>query len=126
MEDYSKRMERIKDKMYPEMIVNNEKSKRKVNIPLGQHNYMRPYKNYGDNVYNMQNENLYDDLTQMEYAIFGTEFSSDDMNTRIKRLNSAAKAKKSSKKYDSQKFQQHVSTAMEIGAMILMILAMVL
>ena len=58
--------------------------------------------------------------------MFGTEFSTDDMNTRIKRLNSANKAKKTSKKYDSQKFQQKMSTAMEIGAMILMILAMVL
>ena len=71
-------------------------------------------------------DNLSDNLTQMEYDMFGTEFSSDDTQTRIKRLNSANKAKKTSHKYDSQKFQQHMSTAMEIGAMILMILAMVL
>ena len=58
--------------------------------------------------------------------MFGTEFSNEDAQTRIKRLNSANKAKKSKPKYDSQKFSQHMSTAMEIGAMILMILAMVL
>ena len=74
----------------------------------------------------MSGDNLSDDLTQMEYDTFGTEFSSDDTNTRIKRLNSAQKAKKSSRKYDSQKFSQHMSTAMEIGAIILLILAMVL
>ena len=137
VDDYSKRMERIKAKMYPEIIdnnknynayniYNNENLKRKIYKPLEQHKYIQPYSNYGDNQESFQSENLYDDLTQMEYDMFGTEFSTDDMNTRIKRLNSANKAKKTSKKYDSQKFQQKMSTAMEIGAMILMILAMVL
>ena len=69
---------------------------------------------------------LADELAQMEYETFGTEFSNEDTATRIKRLNSVNKAKKSSSKYDSQKFSQRMSTAMEIGAMILMILAMVL
>ena len=67
-----------------------------------------------------------DELAKLEYDTFGTEFSNEDTNTRLKRLNSVNKAKKSSQKYDSQKFNQRMSTAMEIGAMILMILAMVL
>ena len=58
--------------------------------------------------------------------MFGTEFSNESIEKRVKRLNSVKKAKKSSSRYDSQKFSQHMSTAMEIGAMILMILAMVL
>ena len=57
---------------------------------------------------------------------FGTEFSNEDTHSRIKRLNSVNKAKKTSSRYDSAKFQQRMSTAMEIGAMLLMILAMVL
>ena len=62
----------------------------------------------------------------MEYEIFGTEFSEESLDKRVKRLNSVNKAKKSALKYDSNHFQQKMTTAMEIGAMILMILAMVL
>jgi hypothetical protein len=93
----------------------------------GQENYTRPYANYGeyDEFYN-SNQNLDDELAQLEYNTFGTEFSNEDTKTRIKRLNSVNKAKKSTNKYDSAKFQQRMSTAMEIGAMLLMILAMVL
>ena len=148
VDDYSKRMDRIKSKMYPdsiaynndndeyienEMLTSKDLSGTKHNrfsMPFGQRNYTRPYTNYGDFNYNSSNmlsdRNLNDDLTQLEYDVFGTEFSSDDTQTRIKRLNSANKAKRTSQKYDSQKFSQHMSTAMEIGAMILMILAMVL
>ena len=144
VDDYSTRMERIKEKIYPESSAqnyyehddysefsynfNNDKHK-KYKMPFGQRNYTRPYTNYGDFASNndiIAHDNLSDDLSQLEYDVFGTEFSSDDVQTRIKRLNSVNKAKKTSKKYDSQKFNQHMSTAMEIGAMILMILAMVL
>ena len=152
VDDYAKRMDRIKEKMYPDTILAKQDNfdndgayynDRTINsmdmagtghsrfkMPFGQRNYLRPYTNYGDfssvNDAITTRDNLSDNLTQMEYDMFGTEFSSDDTQTRIKRLNSANKAKKTSHKYDSQKFQQHMSTAMEIGAMILMILAMVL
>lgn len=146
VEDYSTRMDRIKSQMMPETIA---KSTSRDNYddnaitssdlsglnsnyysprPFGQRNYTRPYANYGD--YSATDfqppENLNDELAQLEYDTFGTEFSNEDTKTRIKRLNSVNKAKKSSGRYDSQKFQQRMSTAMEIGAMILMILAMVL
>lgn len=152
VDDYSKRMDRIKEKIYPSKLSQKEEfnyadgtyfndrtlnsidlsgtSQSRFKMPFGQRKYTRPYSNYGDfgSVDNAitPHDNLSDELTQMEYDMFGTEFSSDDNRTRIKRLNSAHKAKKTSHKYDSQKFQQHMSTAMEIGAMILMILAMVL
>ena len=146
-------MERIKAKVYPKslakkshteidyseyfndsMLTSDELSGTKhdrYRMPYGQRNYTRPYFNYGDNsgyrgADTLSDNNLNDDLAQLEYEMFGTEFSSDDPQTRIKRLNSATKAKKTSRKYDSNKFNQHMSTAMEIGAMILMILAMVL
>ena len=145
-------MDRIKAKIYPEYIsknydneyddntYHNDKiinskdlagsSRSRFAMPWGQRNYTRPYTNYGN--YSgiddalLPQDNLSEQLSQMEYDTFGTEFPSDDTQTRVKRLNSAQKAKKTSQKYDSQKFSQHMSTAMEIGAMILMILAMVL
>ena len=102
-------------------------------MPYGQGDYTRPYTNYGDFTggasdlnENYYNPNLNDELAQMEYETFGTEFSNDDTTTRIKRLNSVNQAQKSSSKYDSNKFNQRMSTVMEIGAMLLMILAMVL
>ena len=154
VDDYSKRMDRIKSKIMPETVATRENydyeesmrfSDNSINsddlsgtnfsrfqMPFGQRKYTRPYTNYGDfnsadyDYNSLNRDNLNDNLSQMEYDMFGTEFSNEDVQTRIKRLNSVNKAKKSSHKYDSQKFSQHMSTAMEIGAMILMILAMVL
>lgn len=152
VEDYSTRMDRIKTAVMPETLATdsdrfayddyNDNSLSATDLsgisanrfgimPYGQHNYTRPYANYGDNLYNYDsyNNNLpasNDELADLEYQTFGTEFSNDDTNTRLKRLNSAQKAKNSSNKYDNYKFQRRMSTAMEIGAMLLMILAMVL
>ena len=148
VEDYPQRMDRIKAKVMPESIAKREDipyyendyeissdslsgtKQNRFKFPFGQRNYTRPYTNYGDmsryseNI--PDNQQLSDELTQMEYDVFGTEFSNESTQNRIKRLNSVNKARKSSKKYDSQKFSQHMSTAMEIGAMILMVLAMIL
>ena len=143
VDDYSKRMNRIKAKIMPDIITNINKTSdlnfenelittdnnKTSKMPFGQRNYTRPYSNYGDYESfskTASNDNLEETIAQMEYDAFGTEFSNEDIHTRIKRLNSVQKAKKSKYKYDSQKFSQHMSTAMEIGAMILMILAMVL
>ena len=146
-EDYSNRMDRIKAEVMPERLAREKVfgydnsdslsqsdlsglNKSRFSGIYGQENYTRPYTNYGKysdfNSEEYQSNYLEDDLAQLEYNTFGTEFSNEDRNTRIKRLNSVNKAKKSSSKYDSQKFNQRMSSVMEIGAMLLMILAMVL
>lgn len=152
VDDYSTRMDRIKAEIMPETVDytdrfaheyrNNRENMltsddlsggyfNRFGMPFGQRNYSRPYTNYGDEYTGgaaptQSNTNLNDELAQLEYETFGTEFSNEDTTSRIKRLNSVNQAKKSSQKYDSNKFAQRMSTAMEIGAMILMILAMVL
>ena len=148
IDDYSVRMDRIKAEIMPEKLAEDKifsqnrneyfkQPKDSINSStLGGLNsnlyspnlkgYSIPYENYDSNNYYPQTTDLNEELAQLEIDTFGTEFSGDDTKTRIKRLNSVNKAKKSSKKYDSQKFQQRMSMAMEIGAMILMILAMVL
>ncbi len=150
VDDYSTRMDRIKAEIMPGTLAkeNNREyyddnvlssndlggidtSRFNFRMPFGQRNYTRPYANYGDATGGAaaiptHGGNLENELSQLEYETFGTEFSNEDTTSRIKRLNSVNKAKKSSHKYDSQKFSQRMSTAMEIGAMILMILAMVL
>lgn len=65
-------------------------------------------------------------LTRLEVSMFNTSFIQDDEQTRIDRIASAYKAKKTASKYDSNKFSQHMSTAMQIGTMLLMVLAFVL
>lgn len=145
VEDYSTRMDRIKAEVLPERLAREKVfgydnsdtvssldlsglSNSRYSMPYGQRNYTRPYANYGDltGAAAPMSSQFQDELAQLEYDTFGTEFSGDDTNTRIKRLNSVNKAQKSSQKYDSQKFNQRMSTVMEIGAMLLMILAMVL
>lgn len=147
VEDYSTRMDRIKAEVLPERLAREKvfgydntddainsldlsglNSNRFAKMPYGQENYTRPYANYGDYTGGAADvsKNIEDELAQMEYNTFGTEFSNEDSQTRIKRLNSVNKAKKSSYKYDNQKFNQRMSSFMEIGAMLLMILAMVL
>lgn len=153
VDDYSTRMDRIKAEIMPEAVDYTDRfaheyrdnrenmltsddlsgsSFSRFSMPFGQRNYSRPYANYGDEFIGgaapmpNYNTNLNDELAQLEYETFGTEFSNEDTTSRIKRLNSVNKAKKSSQRYDSNRFTQRMSTAMEIGAMILMILAMVL
>lgn len=72
---------------------------------------------------NESNENR---LSRLESTMFGTTFASDTEQARINRVSSAYKAQKTASKYDSNKFSQNMATAMQIGTMILMILACVL
>ncbi len=140
-EDYATRMDRIKSKMMPDRLAGEKfddnsisteelmalERNRYKTMPYGQQNYTRPYANYGDALPpRFSSGELNDELAQLEYDTFGTEFSNEDTQSRIRRLNSVNKAKRSSHRYDSMQFSQRMSTAMEIGAMILMILAMVL
>lgn len=65
-------------------------------------------------------------LTRLEVKMFSSSFIDDDDQTRLDRVASAYQAKKSSKKYDNNKYTQHMSAAMQIGALLLMVLAAVL
>lgn len=65
-------------------------------------------------------------LTRLEMKEFSSTFPDDDEQTRLGRIASAYQAKKTSSKYDSNKFAQHAATAMQVGAILLMILAAIL
>lgn len=65
-------------------------------------------------------------LLRLEVKVFNSTFVDDDSQTRLDRIASAYQAKKTSKKYDGNKFAQHSAAAMQIGAILLMILAAVL
>lgn len=65
-------------------------------------------------------------LSRLELRIFNSTFIDDDPETRVDRIASAYQAKKTSKKYESNRTTQHISTAVQIGAVLLMILAAIL
>lgn len=72
------------------------------------------------------NESMDNRLSRLESTMFGTTFATDSENDRLRRISSAYKATKSASKYDSNKFSQNMATAMQIGTLLLMILACVL
>ena len=72
------------------------------------------------------NDSTENRLSRLENLMFGTQFSSDDIQTRLDRISSAYQAQKSAGKYDSNKFSQNMATAMQIGTLILMVLACIL
>ncbi len=65
-------------------------------------------------------------LNRLERKIFQRDFSSDDDYLRIQRLQAAASAQQTAKIYEANKFQKYASTGMQIGSIILMILALIL
>ena len=65
-------------------------------------------------------------LTRIESTVFGTSFANDSDSERIQRISSAIQAQKSARRYDSNKFNQNVATAVQIGTLILMVLACIL
>ncbi len=65
-------------------------------------------------------------LNRLERKIFHRDFSTDSNLTRIQRIQAASVAKKTSRYYDSNKFNKFASTGMQLGSFILMILAFIL
>ncbi len=71
-------------------------------------------------------ENNNDRLARLENEVFDTDFYYDKESERLDRLEGAIKGQKTAGNYDTNKFQQGLNTALQIGAMILMVLACIL
>ena len=65
-------------------------------------------------------------LSRLETTVFNAQFTNDSNQARLNRISSAVQAQKSAKKYDSNSFQQKLGTALQIGMMVLMVVAMIL
>lgn len=72
------------------------------------------------------NDDMNNRLSRIESGMFGTTFENDTQQDRINRIASAYSAQKTAGTYDSNKFSQNMATAMQIGTLILMVLACVL
>lgn len=73
-----------------------------------------------------ENETTNSRLARIESSVFGTSFANDSESERIARISSAINAQKSAKRYDSNRFGQNMATAVQIGTLILMVLACIL
>ena len=73
-----------------------------------------------------KNDAIENRLARLESAMFGTQFTQDDNETRAQRIASAYRAQKSATKYDNNKFSQNMATAFQIGTILLMVLACIL
>lgn len=65
-------------------------------------------------------------LNRLERKIFQRDFSSDSEYLRIQRLQAAANAQQTAKLYEANKLQKYASTGVQLGSIILMILALIL
>jgi len=65
-------------------------------------------------------------LSRLEKKVLNKDFSAEPDELRIERLSTVANAQQSAQVYKENKLMQHLSTGIQIGGMILMILAMIL
>ena len=80
------------------------------------------------NVYkqSFSNDTVDNRLSRLENTVFNANFSKESDTSRLSRLYGAVNAQKVAKKYDSNGFQQKMATALQIGFMVLMVVAMIL
>ena len=64
-------------------------------------------------------------LARLENSVFQKTFSGSE-DARIQRLLATTTAKKTARYYDNNKLMQHLNTGIQIGGIILMVLAMIL
>lgn len=102
------------------------------------------YRNSGDTVGNYAGQSY--DLDTLEKNVFGKKFTSEDSTKRLARLESevfkrtftdgdeartqrllaVTTAKKTSQEYDSNKWARRLNTGIQVGSILLMVLAMIL
>ena len=147
---FSSRVERLQAKIKPESLMENKIAQDEGTIPLDKDYRLSGYEppEFDYDAYNTRNkksekvnlasveksifkhsfnnENMNNRLARLESTMFGTTFDSDTQEDRLRRISSAYKAQKTASRYDSNKFSQNMATAMQIGTILLMILACVL
>lgn len=65
-------------------------------------------------------------LSRLEIKIFKRNFQNESSSVRLDRISAAATAKQTSKMYDNNKLMRNLTTGVQVGGFLLMILAMIL
>ncbi len=126
-DSYNERVERIKNNVFKEDYRTASQSAYYDDLSYGSGMQSGDLSGLNRNLFSGRNRTSFSDrLASLENEMLGGSYDYDTEEERINRLNSAYKAQNSIKKYDSNRFQQGLSTAMQVGAMLLMVLCMVL
>ncbi len=126
-DSYNERVERIKNNVFKEDYRMASQNAYYDDLSYGSGMRSEDLSGLNRNLFTGRGKTSFEDrLSSLENQMLGGSYNYDTDEERINRLNSAYKAQKSMNKYDSNRFQQGLSTAMQIGAMILMVLCMVL
>ena len=126
-ESYNERVERIKNNVFKEDYRMASQNAPYDDLSYGSGMASGDLSGLNRNLFTGRGRTSFSDrLASLENEMLGGSYDYDTEEERINRLNSAYKAQHSIKKYDSNRFQQGLSTAMQVGAMILMVLCMVL
>lgn len=72
------------------------------------------------------NENYSKRLSRIENKIFSRTFDNENDETRLERISAIEKAQKTNKEYKVNKFAKFASTGIQIGGILLLLLAMIL
>ncbi len=111
-------------------------SKNKADLTENNDDYLQKYNDYAQN-YDLDvlekdvfgkrytNESSCKRLARLESQVFQRTFSDND-DARIQRLLAVTTAQKTSQEYDSNKWARRLNTGMQIGSILLMVLAMIL
>ncbi len=73
-----------------------------------------------------ENESVSSRLSRIEEKMFGQNFDTDSNSVRTERIKSVLKAQKSGGEYKANKFAKYATTGLQIGGLVLLILAMIL
>ena len=126
-DSYNARVERIKNNVFKDDYRMASENAYYDDLSCGNGMRNGDLSGLNRNLYTGSGRTLFSDrLANLENEMLGGSYDSDTEEERINRLNSAYKAQQSIKRYDSNRFQQGLATAMQVGAMILMVLCMVL
>nr|MCR5261791.1 hypothetical protein [Candidatus Gastranaerophilales bacterium] len=72
-----------------------------------------------------KNETAHERLSRLEQKIFKKTYKGDNLS-RLDRIVSAAHAQKTGQAFNENKWSRYISTGIQVGAIVLMILAMIL
>ena len=130
----SERVSNLQDKLNNKISTGSYDTFEKENDNVYDYNYYSP-KSYNKDLEKIEkkffkksyeNENLSNRLSRIETKLFSQSFENEDDQTRLERIDAVKKAAKSGTEYKINKFAKYAAAGVQIGGILLLILAMIL
>ena len=130
----SERVSNLQDKLNNKISSDSYSYLKKENKEYSDYNYYSP-KSYNEDLAKIEkkffkksyeNEILPSRLTRIETKLFSQSFENEDEQTRLERIDAVKKAAKSGTEYKINRFAKYAAAGVQIGGILLLILAMIL